>query len=319
MKIIVKPHDIEIQKTEKVNENEYNITKCEFEFSEEYTNDLVKVALFTNSAGTYKQIIFNNECNIPAEILGKNESTILGVYAYKEDEELVLRYSPEPIKFFISKGSYIENAENSEPITPTDKEQIEQAIANLEVDKQDKLITGNNIVIKDGVISAKERTWKKVRTITVPSDDYKGQEIDGVTFGYSVSSDGGIKSITFSTDENGELLSEHSITGAIIKLTPTENININQGFVSINSNGLNTTSGYALDYIVNIKTTALRWFEYSLKPYFATMTASNPGNYRFPTQYTHKQINDLSFGGFEAASVLGEGTKFEIWMYGYWE
>lgn len=195
----------------------------------------------------------------------------------------------------------------------------EQSLTEALKTKQDKLITGNNIVIKDGVISAKERTWKKIRTITIPSDDYKGQEIDGVKYGYSVSSDGGIKSITFSTDEDGELLSEHSVTGAIIKLTPTENININQGFVSINSNGLNTTSGYALDYIVNIKTTALRWFEYSLKPYFATTTASNPGNYRFPTQYTQKQINDLSFGGFEAASVLGEGTKLEIWMYGYWD
>ena len=151
MKIIVKPHDIEIQKTEKVNENEYKITKCEFEFSEEYTDDLVKVALFTNSAGTYKQIIFNNECDIPPEILKVQEASILGVYAYKEEnEELVLRYSPEPIKFYISKGSYIENAENSEPITPTDKEQIEQAIANLEVDKQDKLISGENIKTING-------------------------------------------------------------------------------------------------------------------------------------------------------------------------
>ena len=197
---------------------------------------------------------------------------------------------------------------------------VKEEINNLKTNKQDTLILGNNIIIKDGVISAKEKTWKKVRTITIPSDDYKGQEIDGVRYDYSVSSNGGIKSITFSTDEDGEPLSEHSVTGAIIRLTPTENININQGFVSINSNGLSASAGYALDYILNIKaTTTLRWFEYSLQPYYATMITDNPGRYRFPMQYTQKQINDFNFGGFEATSVLGEGTKLEIWMYGYWD
>lgn len=195
----------------------------------------------------------------------------------------------------------------------------EQSLTEALKTKQDKLILGNNIVIKDGIISAKERTWKKVRTITIPSDDYKGQEIDGVRYGYHVSSDGGIKSITFSTDENGELLSEHSITGAMIKLTSTDNININQGFASINSNGLNSNPGYSLDYITNIKVKTSRWFEYSLQPFYASLVTDNPGRYKYPAQYTQKQINNFSFGGFEAASVLGEGTKLEIWMYGYWD
>lgn len=204
-------------------------------------------------------------------------------------------------------------------LTTDDKTNYVNAINEINDNKQDTLILGNNIVIKDGIISAKERTWKKVRTITIPSDDYKGQEIDGVKYGYHVTSNGGIKSITFSTDEDGELLSEHSVTGAMIKLTSTDNININQGFASINSNGLNSNSGYALDYITNIKVKTSRWFEYSLQPYFASAITSNPGNYRYPAQYTQKQINNFSFGGFEAASVLGEGTNLEIWMYGYWD
>lgn len=153
MKIIVNPHDIQIRKSEKVNENEYKITKCEFEFSEEYTNDLVKVAIFSNSVGAYKQYIINNECDIPNEVLGVQESTLLGVYAYKEEnDELILRYSPEPIKFYINKGSYVKNAENTEPITPTDKEQIEQMLANINIDAEKVgKITTITYVNKDGI------------------------------------------------------------------------------------------------------------------------------------------------------------------------
>ena len=156
MKIIVKPHEIEIHKEEQINKNEYKINKCEFEFSEEYTNDLVKVALFTNSAGTYKQYIVNNECDIPAEILSKEELCVLGVYAYKEDNnELKLRYSPATKRFYVTDGSYKEDATNSEPITPTDKEQIEQAIQNninsineLENTKVDK-VEGKDLSTND--------------------------------------------------------------------------------------------------------------------------------------------------------------------------
>ena len=140
MKILVGQHELKIDKKDKVNQNEYKVTKCEFEFDEAITNDLVKIALFTNSAGTYKQYIINNECDIPAEILEKQETTTLGVYAYKEEnEELELRYSPEEIKFYVSNGSYKENAENTEPITPTDKEQMEQALQNGLNDINDKI------------------------------------------------------------------------------------------------------------------------------------------------------------------------------------
>lgn len=138
-----------------LNENEYNVHEIEFEFSEEYTNDLTKVALFTGKTDTYKMIITDNKCSIPPELLVEQGDIVLGVYAYKvENDELNIRYSPSPTSFFISKGSYIadENTENSEPLSPTDKEQIEQAITNLQNDvseldteKQDTLVSGENI------------------------------------------------------------------------------------------------------------------------------------------------------------------------------
>lgn len=156
MKILVGQHELKIDKKDKVNQNEYKVTKCEFEFDEAITNDLVKIALFTNSAGTYKQYIINNECDIPAEILEKQETTTLGVYAYKEEnEELELRYSPEEIKFYVSNGSYKEDAENTEPITPTDKEQMEQALQNglnninNKIDEVDEKLDGIETAIEE--------------------------------------------------------------------------------------------------------------------------------------------------------------------------
>ena len=149
MKILVGKHELKIDKKDKVNQNEYKVTKCEFEFDEAITNDLVKIALFTNSAGTYKQYIINNKCYIPAEILEKQETTTLGVYAYKEEnEELELRYSPEEIKFYVSNGSYKEDAENTEPITPTDKEQMEQALQNGLNDIQEAIDSASNLDIE---------------------------------------------------------------------------------------------------------------------------------------------------------------------------
>ncbi len=133
-----------------LNENEYHVHKVYFEFSEEYTDDLVKVALFTQNGNTYKMIITNNQCNIPAEILAKKGTFILGVYAYTvENEELILRYSPSPIKLFISSGSYIPDSqtENSEPITPSELEQYQQALqdglseVNSKLDDIDEALT----------------------------------------------------------------------------------------------------------------------------------------------------------------------------------
>ena len=130
MKIIVNPHDLTIDEKSIVNEGEYNITQLDFEFSEEYTNDLVKKAIFIGNDGkAYEMVIFNNACMIPSEILLKNQLVLLGVYAYKVDEDnLVLRYSPTPKMFQISNGSYKADSVPSEEITPTQYEQYMQAL-----------------------------------------------------------------------------------------------------------------------------------------------------------------------------------------------
>ena len=141
MTIKVNPHKLEIQK-DLVNEREIDITKCEFEFSEEITDDYVKEAYFTFEDNTYKQLIINNECSIPSEVLIKKGQVEIGVVAFLiDDEQEIKRYNPSPAYFSTLQGSLIDNYENTEPITPTDIEQIENEINK----KQDKLISGQNI------------------------------------------------------------------------------------------------------------------------------------------------------------------------------
>ena len=147
MLVKVTPHQIKILRgeTEPINEKEIDISKCYFEFDEEITNDYVKEAYFTLNGSTYKQIIINNQCGYPGEVLTQKGELEIGVVAYKvEDEQEIKRYNPSPDYYETWIGS-LKDAENSEPITPSDKEQIEQAIVNLQNNKQDTLVSGENI------------------------------------------------------------------------------------------------------------------------------------------------------------------------------
>ena len=155
MKITVKPHYIQVE-AQPVNELEINITKCYFEFSEEITNDFVKEAYFTLDDGdTYKQIIVNNECEIPHEVLTKVGTIEIGVVAYLvENEEEIKRYNPKPGYFTSWEGS-LKDAENSEEITPSEMEQYEQAlqdglnqVANVNI-ASEQLSNGTSVTITD--------------------------------------------------------------------------------------------------------------------------------------------------------------------------
>lgn len=115
-----------------VHEGEYKVNELSFEFSEEYSSDLVINAVFTNELGkAYQVSVIGGKCHIPAEILADTGQVLLGVYAYKVNEkELELRYSPFPTSFNVISGSYDPSAEESQKITPTQFEQYMQALQN---------------------------------------------------------------------------------------------------------------------------------------------------------------------------------------------
>ena len=126
MKIKVDVNNVTIIEKSDIHKGEYNINKCVFEFSSEYTKDLIYRAVFSCINGSYYQLILNNECNIPEEILREKDVNIeLGVYAYilNDDNELELRYSPKPTYFRVENGSY-KDADKTQVPSPTDYEKF---------------------------------------------------------------------------------------------------------------------------------------------------------------------------------------------------
>ena len=126
MKIKVDVNNVTIIEKSDIHKGEYNINKCIFEFSSEYTKDLIYRAVFSCINGSFYQLILNNECNIPEEILREKDVNIeLGVYAYilNDDNELELRYSPKPTYFRVENGSY-KDADKTEVPSPTDYEKF---------------------------------------------------------------------------------------------------------------------------------------------------------------------------------------------------
>lgn len=129
MKIRVNQHNVEIikEQTEPINEKEINVSKCEFEFDDAITDNFVKEAYFTLNGEAYKQIIIDNECDYPGEVLEQKGTLEIGVVAYLVDGGNITRYNPSPDYFESWVGS-LKDAENSEPITPSEMEQFEQAL-----------------------------------------------------------------------------------------------------------------------------------------------------------------------------------------------
>lgn len=126
MKIKVDVNNVTITEKSDIHKGEYNVNKCIFEFSSEYTKDLIYRAVFSCINGSYYQLILNNECNIPDEVLKEKDVNIeLGVYAYilNDDNELELRYSPKPTYFKVENGSY-KDADKTEVPSPTDYEKF---------------------------------------------------------------------------------------------------------------------------------------------------------------------------------------------------
>ena len=182
MKIRVNPHNVEIirEQTEPINEKEIKISKCEFEFDDKITNDFVKEAYFTLNGETYKQIIQNNECEYPSEVLDKKGTLEIGVVAYKvENEEEIQRYNPSPDYFESWVGS-LKDAENSEPITPSEMEQFEQELQNGLNDIEEAIENAERLNIdanKVGKITSITITKQDGTTKTVTLED--GQ--DGIS------------------------------------------------------------------------------------------------------------------------------------------
>ena len=127
MIIKVHPHELELINYETTNEKESHVSDFTFEFDEEITDDFVKMAYFTKDGITYEKLIEDNHVDYAPEVLTSIGYVKIGVSCYKVDNDKIIRYNPTPLVKYIEEGS-LQDAENSEEITPSDKEQMEQAL-----------------------------------------------------------------------------------------------------------------------------------------------------------------------------------------------
>ncbi len=112
-----------ISKTMPVTTGSLNTIKCVFDLPQEY-EDLSCVAVFTCIDREYREIILDNECIIPKEVLEYDGRVKLGVYAFKGEE---LMYSPSTTVFRIEMGSYTEKIEETEDTKNSFNKIVEKA------------------------------------------------------------------------------------------------------------------------------------------------------------------------------------------------
>lgn len=140
MKINVTKDKVSIETKIENHYGEYNVNECLFVFDEHFNNVAVKRAVFSSQKdnNSFEVDIINNKCFIPHQVLNNVYDEItLGVYGYDiSGDELLIRYSPEPTYFVVHDGSYRENAEQPEIITPSQYDMYSQALQEglVEVD-----------------------------------------------------------------------------------------------------------------------------------------------------------------------------------------
>lgn len=261
MLLKVNPHKIEIVK-EPVNEREINISKCTFEFADEITNDYVKEAYFTFEGNTYKQIIVNDECDFPSEVLIKKGTVEIGVVAYLvENETEIKRYNPSSAYFDTWVGSLKDNAENSEPITPSEMEQFEQAlndglneVANVDIDAEK---TGNKSVV---TITNRHGEEKTVEILDGANGEKGDNGADAKINGVNTLTIEAGTNITL--DQEGSILTINSTGGGTSNyadLTNKPKINSVElnGNKTLNDLGIQPAGNYALSSEIPTKTSEL--------------------------------------------------------------
>lgn len=150
MKLKVTKDLCEIKENEVWNVGDYNVHTVQVELSPEFNGLVNKVRYFVED-NSYDMLITDNVAQVPYEATLIEGTIKIGVYGYDADTNILVQ-STSPVNKYISSGTYTGEADNTEPLTPTDKQQIESAIQknaddiiNLQNNKQNVLISGENI------------------------------------------------------------------------------------------------------------------------------------------------------------------------------
>lgn len=157
MKVKVTKELVIITECSCINEGEVCVNECLFQLPECF-DDLSVTAAFNNIPVP----VINGKCNIPSL---KKGTAVLGVYAYKENEDgIELMYSPKPTAFFVNAGSYSD--ESAVESIPTISE-FEQFCKSYAQDIIEIITSGGNSELFGKI----EKTENKTNKIDVQSTD----------------------------------------------------------------------------------------------------------------------------------------------------
>ena len=170
MKVRVTEDNVIITECSCINEGEVGVHECTFVLPECF-DGLCVTAAFNNIPVS----VVDNKCNVPSL---KKGTTVLGVYAYKENSDGVeLMYSPKPTSFFVNQGSYSDECgvENVPSISEFERlcrkyrDEIVERLENVEVDF-DKVTTISETSTDEEIPSAKA-VFDLFSTVEVPDGD----------------------------------------------------------------------------------------------------------------------------------------------------
>ena len=150
MKLKVNKDSCTILENEIWNVGDYNVHTVEVDLSDDFYGLVNKVRYFVEDK-CYDMLISDNIAQVPTEATQQEGAIGIGVYGFETDTDVLVQ-STKPVQKYITQGTYTGGADNTEPLTPTDKEQMQVAIQtntnsinSLINTKQDKLISGETI------------------------------------------------------------------------------------------------------------------------------------------------------------------------------
>lgn len=126
MKLKVNKDKCTIIENEIWNVGDYNVHTVQVELSDDFDGLVNKVRYFVEDK-CYDMLIENNIAQIPYEATKEEGPIEIGVYGFDVDTDILVQ-STRPVVKYISSGTYTGEPDNTEPLTPSDKQQMEAQI-----------------------------------------------------------------------------------------------------------------------------------------------------------------------------------------------
>lgn len=126
MKLKVNKDKCTIIENEIWNVGDYNVQTVQVELSDDFDGLVNKVRYFVEDK-CYDMLIENNIAQIPYEATKEEGPIEIGVYGFDVDTDILVQ-STGPVVKYISSGTYTGEPDNTEPLTPSDKQQMEAQI-----------------------------------------------------------------------------------------------------------------------------------------------------------------------------------------------